>query len=405
LASIDHKLFLYNGGLADTGGYIYLEKPTVSEPTTYELVDRLGWGNASLDDELLAEKPSNGNSLKRCVDEQQLYVNRNDDSIDFVLISEPLHLQVGPYCDGMDPNDEESEEPGISCEGLIINEIVPNPAGSDSGKEFVELYNPTAEVISLAGCTLQTSANTKVYAFEDIALQPNSYIAFYDSDTGLTLTNASGGSVWLISAKNVEIQAITYPADLGDDISWSLFDGEWATTYAVTVAKKNILQEELPCPAGQERNPETNRCRNITSDENELKPCDEGQERNPATNRCRSVLGTSTTLKACSPGQVRNPETNRCRKVSSNNGFTPCKPGQERNPETNRCRKVATVSGSGPIPGVQDVKAGSTKETENSPKNSSQNWWIIGGVLATVLLYGLYEWRHDIENTIKKIKN
>jgi len=61
--------------------------------------------------------------------------------------------------------------------------------------------------------------------------------------------------------------------------------------------------------------------------------------------------------KECKPGQERNPNTGRCKKVKSvrrlpvseisedkpKPGSKECKPGQERNPNTGRCKKVKSV--------------------------------------------------------------
>ena len=42
----------------------------------------------------------------------------------------------------------------LAAVGLLINEVEMNPPGSDSGAEWVEIYNPTAQVVSLAGWTV-----------------------------------------------------------------------------------------------------------------------------------------------------------------------------------------------------------------------------------------------------------
>jgi hypothetical protein len=67
----------------------------------------------------------------------------------------------------------------------------------------------------------------------------------------------------------------------------------------------------------------------LTKTKKSLKPCKEGQERNPETNRCRNIKKQTkktsckktarqtkkTELKPCKPGQIRNPATNRCKKM------------------------------------------------------------------------------------------
>ncbi len=45
--------------------------------------------------------------------------------------------------------------PQLGFTQVVINEILPDPAGSDAGKEFVELYNSGTEAVSLAGVRFQ----------------------------------------------------------------------------------------------------------------------------------------------------------------------------------------------------------------------------------------------------------
>lgn len=42
------------------------------------------------------------------------------------------------------------------CDQLVINEVELNPTGRDSGKEWVEIYNPLAKEVSVDGWTLET---------------------------------------------------------------------------------------------------------------------------------------------------------------------------------------------------------------------------------------------------------
>jgi len=73
----------------------------------------------------------------------------------------------------------------VSCAqaGLVINEVLYDPEGTDDGLEFVELYNPTQEAISLKGFVLETGngANEADWraAIEwstDIFVEPESYV-------------------------------------------------------------------------------------------------------------------------------------------------------------------------------------------------------------------------------------
>lgn len=254
-------------------------------------------------------------------------------------------------------------------------------------------------------------------------MQPGAYRAFYDGETELTLANAAGGKVWLLTPNNTELQEINYPGNMGDDEAWALFGGVWHVTYTLTPGAPNKLVAHKPCPAGQQRHLGTNRCQNTTLSTNTLAPCKEGQERNPATNRCRSVLtaasalqpcaahqvrnpltnrckaaGAARSLAPCKAGQTRNPETNRCKAVKGAATLAPCKEGQERNPKTNRCRKVAAAGTGSKLDNVKDVMT-------EPQKGSSVGWWLAGLAALCAIGYGLYEWRQDIGGFLANLRN
>lgn len=342
--------------------------------------------------------PSAGKSIQRYVEcDLSVPIDTNNNFNDFLVLDLPLPniLGVTKLSECNVPDDEEQgggqgSGPGIlsSCSGVIISEILVNPEGADADIEFIELYNPTASAISLKGCKLQTSSSSKFFIFDEIELKSKKYKAFYADQTLLSLINSSSGKVWLIDTDLSEIDEVSYEADIDDDVSWSLFDGGWALTYSITPNLANILISEKPCPTGQIRNSETNRCNNIV-EEATLAACAPGKERNATTNRCRNISSLSTLLKSCSTGQYRNPETNRCKKAESSvSTLKPCKPNQERNPDTNRCRNVAGTLSSGKINDVKDVIS--------NPNHSSINLIIAVMSLVGAGLYAIWEWRNEL---------
>ena len=46
--------------------------------------------------------------------------------------------------------------PAVLAQHLVINEVSYDPAGTDTGYEFVELYNPTNQTLSLEGYLLES---------------------------------------------------------------------------------------------------------------------------------------------------------------------------------------------------------------------------------------------------------
>lgn len=408
--------------LKDDEGTVRLMGPDSQTPAA-NIYDQVSWLRSSVSKPLsgeINELPATTKSLQRIsrsnigpVSLDQYWVASDSTPFSYTYIApDPLPL----------PDPEPTvPPPQVTCEGIFLNEILPNPEGSDSGHEFIELYNPTNEAVSLDGCSIQTNANTKVYALPAISIEPGGYYAVYDIESGLTLANNAGGTVWLLSS-SAELQEISYPGELDENVSWARFGDIWQATYILTpnlennlqltkpcdvgeersiqtgqcqIPPKSIVNELQPCAVNQERNPETNRCRLLQS--STLASCKAGEIRNPDTNRCRSILDNSSVITPCKVSQERNPETNRCRNiVSAASVLTPCDEGQERNPETNRCRKATQA---GAIAGAANVKDVASSSLDSSPK-----WWLAGVSIAGAVSYGVYEWRREAMGWISRIK-
>jgi len=373
--------------------------------------DLVGWGTAPAPapckEVAQAPLPSKSKSLQRYVEcDAGPVIDTNNNQLDFGVATQPSPAA---------PNLLQSETcgpeiPQPACSGAVISEILPNPAGADLGKEFIELFNPTAAVIPLAGCQLGLGDAMKPYTFaSEMTLQPEEYRAFSDEVTAFTLPNTAGGEVVLING--TAEHTFSYPAAMKDDESWASVSGLWQATNVPTPGAANkpaapkvegghgTGDEELaPCPNGKFRNPLTNRCKSlaaVASSSAGLTPCQAGQTRNPQTNRCRSAVTASASLTPCQSGQERNPATNRCRSVlATSTTLKPCDEGEERNPETNRCRKVATtLASTTPAPG---------KEGKGT---SRLNYGILGLVGISVLGYGAYEYRNDFRNKFAILKS
>lgn len=422
------------------GGYVALVDTT--DPTVEVPVDSVAYG--TVEDALLpaAPLPPTGQSIKRCTGETGFFVNTTDNSFDFAVTALPTLsalFKMGPVCN--DPIEEAPPEEELQpvCQGITLSELLPNATGADGGQEFIEVYNPTDEALPLLGCVLRLNEHGKEFVLPDETLEPGAYRAFYDDETGITLPNAAGGTAWLLLTS--EKQSVPYP-DLKEDQAWAMISGQWKATLKPTPGAANQLvlpQVEpepksenrekngglKPCAANQQRNPETNRCRLISSNQPSRSPCSEGQERNPATNRCRSVLSSAsnsltpckagqerntgtnrcrsivstaaTSLVPCKTGQTRNPATNRCRSTTSaTTTYKPCAANQERNPATNRCRLAASTGNTLGIAEVKDVATG--------PVAANPRWWLAGAAVLAAATYGAFEWRQEIKGMLSRLK-
>jgi len=351
----------------------------------------------------MAPVPPSGQSIKRCSGNTG-FMQTGKNAQDFVVTPLPtlsFLAKEGPACKNQDSELPPPEPDPAGCPKVIISEILPNPSGIDKGQEFIELHNPTDQPINVKGCSLRLGGAGKPYILPNHTLEAGEYRAFYETQTAIVLPNKIAQTVWLIDQEYE--QGIRYGDNLNEGQSWSLFEG-WGVGLptpnepnqqpSIDAGKGAVANSEA-CPEGKERNPGTNRCRIPPSDE-PLAPCPTDQTRNPATGRCRMITtAKQSTLTPCKPGQERNSVTNRCRTVASTATETlqPCAAGQERNPETNRCRKIPTVVST---PHIED---------KQSPPVTDPKWWFIGLIIAGLLGYGIYEWRHEIRKAWQKLKH
>ena len=286
---------------------------------------------------------------------------------------------------------------------LWLSEILPNVSGSDTGREYIEIYNPQSEPITLSGYTLYIGKNfEKAYPLPLLAgktvVPAYGFVTFSDSELGATLLNTLSGVRLVAPAGNVVSETVY--SDPGDDQAWAYIDGAWQYTSVPTSGTANIATPEngevesastvASCPVGKYRNPLTNRCRTIEADAAILADCQEGYYRNPETNRCRKIAAAAV-LVACQTGYTRNPETNRCRKDGTDDdGLTPCKAGQERNPATNRCRNVSALT----------TPASVAEAEESAGTSNTALPWVIGIAAVGAVGYGIYEWRHELAGAV-----
>lgn len=391
-----------------SGSLRLMDISDVSQPVTLDVV---GWGSDAPCTEkdpatALAVNSTTNKSISRFLGcEDDLPIDNDDNLADFNVATSNPETLSGIYKENCEAEVGEPIEETIvlpPCDGLVVSEVLPNPAGIDKDNEFIELYNPGPEAIWLEDCNLKTSANSDAYVFPTGSqLLAGEYKAFFDSETALTLANAAGGEVLLIgTAADYNVQ---YPADMLSDHSWALIDGNWYDTATPTPSAPNTRPEANestddeeadlePCPAGKYRSPETNRCRNVQAVTTAHTACRDGQIRNPETNRCRNITSLANSLLPCREGQVRNPETNRCRRTDATSETNACQEGYERNPETNRCRKIPAV-----------LAASSSVGTPQGGQAKQLNSIFLGLMSLIVLGYGGYEYRRDIGNMLAKL--
>ena len=391
-----------NLGLAQNDGSVVLSRSDGS------VADTVGWGNNSKS----AGSPIKGGVkiVWRC------FIDENIIDSKFLSGKNLNNQEVEPYsrpnCKTPDSKSESSKELN-KCEGLKLSEIA-----SNVDEQFIEIINSGEKTVITTGCKLTVGDSGVRENIGDIELNPGEFLTIKIKNTKLKLPKTKG-KVYLLDEAGSQIDSAEYEK-LAKSSSWSLIDDEWMQTFMITENSENIFKEyldcqngyerntlgrcvkiaipsvESPCPAGQYRHPETRRCRKIEVAKT-IAPCKDGYYRSEETGRCRSIASAAAkTLKPCPEGQFRNSATGRCKKIASTDDIAKeCPEGFERNPQTKRCRKIKSAN----MPTV-----GSAAAEVKQVAGATWGWWVFGGVSLLAVGYGVWQWRWEISQFVRKIR-
>ncbi len=396
-----------NLGLAQNDGSVVLSRSDGS------ISDTVGWGNNSKS----AGSPIKGGVkiVWRCFIDGNIIDSKNN-STDFLSSKGSDNQEIVPYsrpnCKSPEPKPESPKELN-KCEGLKLSEIA-----SNIDEQFIEIVNSGEKTVITTGCKLTIGDSGVRENIGDIELNPGEFLTIKIKNTKLKLPKTKG-KVYLLDEAGSKIDSAEY-GKLAKSSSWSLIDDEWMQTFMITENSENIFKEysdcqsgyernvlgrcvkiaippvESPCPVGQYRHPETRRCRKIEA-EKTITPCKDGYYRSEETGRCRSIASAAAkTLKPCPEGQFRNSSTGRCKKIASTDDIAKeCPEGFERNPQTKRCRKIKSAN----MPTV-----GSAAAEVKQIAGATWGWWVFGGVSLLAVGYGVWQWRWEISQFVRKIR-
>ena len=399
-----------NLGLAQNDGSVVLSRSDGS------VSDTVGWGNNSKS----AGSPIKGGVkiVWRCVIDGNIIDSKNN-STDFLSGKNLNNQEVLPYsrpsCKKPESNPGSKPPRELNkCEGLKLNEIA-----SNVDEQFIEIVNSGEKTVITTGCKLAVGDAGVRENIGDIELSPGEFLTIKIKNTNLKLPKTKG-KVYLLDEAGSKIDAAAEYSSMPKGASWSLVDDEWTRTFAVTEGAANIFKEypdcqsgyernalgkcvkivtppvEGSCPVGQYRHPETRRCRKIEATKT-ITPCKDGYYRSEETGRCRSIASAAAkTLKPCPEGQFRNSTTGRCKKIASTDDIAKeCPEGFERNPQTKRCRKIKSAN----MPTV-----GSAAAEVKQVAGATWGWWVFGGVSLLAVGYGVWQWRWEISQIVRKIR-
>ncbi len=125
----------------------------------------------------------------------------------------------------------------------MINEFLPDPEGSDTTGEWIELYNKGSEDVDLTDWQLDDGAGgSKAYTFpKDATIKAKRYLVVYRTESGIALNN-NGDSVWLFQPDGNLLDSVKYD-DSDTGVSYNRVNGDWKWSTKLTPGAKNIIEE------------------------------------------------------------------------------------------------------------------------------------------------------------------
>jgi len=145
---------------------------------------------------------------------------------------------------------EEEEAPSPSAtpkEWPLFSEALPNPEGSDTSEEWIELYNPYSHSLQLAGLSLDDmESGSKPYALTG-SISGKSYLLISIEDSKISLNNGTD-SIRLLGIAGKILWDITYE-DAKEGESYADFDGEQYWTKELTPGEENLQSSGASDPS------------------------------------------------------------------------------------------------------------------------------------------------------------
>ncbi|MBI4993299.1 MAG: lamin tail domain-containing protein [Candidatus Magasanikbacteria bacterium] len=238
---LPHGFFVVNnpaGNLNNSGDIIILSDPSGK---TIDQLTYGNWNDGSLNDNApSAEDPL---SLARKIDGR----DTDNDYYDFALTGQITRGAANKIV-SLNPQGEKISEAIIISSPAILNEIFPNPKGSDTTEEFIELRNLGDSQINLSGWQLGDSSEKK-YKINQGMIPANGYIAFKRELTGVALNNSGQEEVKLYNQTGALVDKVKYEGVAAEDQSYARReDGAWKWTIKTTINKENIIEGKSAAP-------------------------------------------------------------------------------------------------------------------------------------------------------------
>lgn len=227
--------------LNNTGDTITLKNPNV------EVVDQVIYGIPAL------PAPAKSNSISRSVDgvgAWQETTTPTRDSANIITAPASPSASSGQRSGsvGSQTNQEIPPSNNLNSAGqIIINELLPNPKGSDTENEFIELKNIGTEQVNLQDWIIADASNR--YKIKEGMVKPGGFIVYKRSTTNIALNNSGEETVKLSNPAGELIDSVKYSGPAGEDESYAKkSDGIYLWTIKLTPGAENIFVDKNLAP-------------------------------------------------------------------------------------------------------------------------------------------------------------
>lgn len=129
----------------------------------------------------------------------------------------------------------------VYSDALVINEFLPDPVGSDTTAEFIELFTTGSETVDLAGWKLDDAdGGSAAYTLPaGTTIRAGAYLSFSRSETKLALNN-EGDTVRLLTPTGTVKATITFGAS-DEGQSFNRVDGSYQLSTTPTSGQPNVI--------------------------------------------------------------------------------------------------------------------------------------------------------------------
>jgi uncharacterized protein YdeI (BOF family) len=134
----------------------------------------------------------------------------------------------------------------IYSDGIIINEILPDPEGDDATAEFIELKNIGSESVNLKNWKVGDLSSTYTISLDDFTsteIPAGGYFVIYRNISGIALNNTGGDQVKLFQPDGNLLDSVSYTGTAPEGQSYNFYNNSWSWSTTITPGRTNQITQ------------------------------------------------------------------------------------------------------------------------------------------------------------------